>query len=61
MRMPWYKELKWLLAAKLFYWSLLLVQHEATKEMLTAYGDLADSFRNATKHNTIPMRRKITD
>ena len=30
---------------------------EATDEMIVAYGALAERFRNATRHDTIPMKR----
>jgi hypothetical protein len=60
MRMPFLNELRWLLAVKLLHWSMRLTEREATDEMTLAYGELAAKFQNATKHNTIPMRRKTS-
>ena len=58
MRMPFLAELRWLLAAKFMYWSLSLVSKEASVEMLDAFAKLAAAFRNDTKFDTIPMRKK---
>jgi len=58
MRMSVWKELKWLLASYLWFWSFRLTENEATPEMIEAYEALAKNFRNRAEHDTVRMRAK---
>lgn len=58
MRMPFWKELKWLLAVKLWWWSYRLIENEADRDLIAAYQATAENFRNATPHNTVRMQTK---
>lgn len=58
MRMPFGKELKWLLAVKLWWWSYRLIENEADRDLIAAYQATAKNFRNATQHNTVRMQTK---
>lgn len=50
--------MKWLLAAKLWWWSYRLIENEADCDLIAAYQVTAKNFRNATQRNTVRMRTK---
>ena len=58
MRMVWWKELKWLLASKMIYWALVLMENELSSEGLQAFETLGEVLmKNDPRFDTIPMQR----
>lgn len=61
MRMTWWRELKWLLAAKMIFWSVKLMAAEMSAETAHAFAELGDRIKNDPSMNTVkmqPPRRK---
>ena len=59
MRMPWYRELKWLLAMRLAYVAYRMTEDEACLPMLEAWHALWKNFDAAEKYKTVPMRTVV--
>lgn len=57
MRMPFFAELRWLIAQVLLDWVVSLTANEASDEMVAAYFDLTQNFAPDPKFNTVKMRQ----
>lgn len=55
-RMPYWLELKWLIASYVFDLLIWMTAREASHEMVIAIHYLATNFDNDEKFKTVPMR-----
>lgn len=57
MRMPFWAELRWFIASKLFKWTVYLIKPEMGLDLALAIKNAAENFEPEERFNTVKMKQ----